>query len=126
MFSGFWMWILVGAWTAPVSKSHFLIAYENMPTDLLPSSTCYDFHNTTFTICLTSALPQSFTGVLAVDEDMEIKLQMCQQQAPWHLSRIVQKQGFQMDGIYRYPAKTTANAGVYVVDTFIDIQHPEF
>lgn len=49
-----------------------------------------------------------------------------QSEAPWGISRISHGKYFNDDGTYIYPANSGNGVNVYVIDTGIEIDHPEF
>lgn len=122
--------ILYQSWLNEAVAGFYLVAYSQLPPTLTPHRPtphfeCYPFVNTTFTICKTSYLPQSFDNVVAIDEDDDIGVADCQQDPPWHLSRIGQRTPFEWLLPYRHITEGKPFP-VYVVDTFVDTNHPEF
>lgn len=111
-------------------NAFYLVAYSKLPPKITDYGTveCYPFHNTTFTVCKIKDLPKTFDNMVAINEDMDIQLSMCQDQAPWHLNRLSQRTPFVWDGVYVHPGNANNNfqVGVYILDTYVDVKHHEF
>lgn len=129
------IWIILNsAAHLPLVISEYLVAYSQMPESYQLKNvgvvTCYDFYNTQMVVCTMATLPQYFNNVLAIDEDEILSIQACQNNPPWHLSRISQRKQFNTKTPYKYLKKSKGdvdkNVDVYIVDTWIDTKHPEF
>lgn len=58
-------------------------------------------------------------GIIAIEPDHIVSVSGCQHDAPWHLHNLGDTYSYE-------PTKSGQNVTVYVVDTWVDVKHPEF
>jgi serine protease len=123
------------------AKRYIVVSETNEDYLSIPQSTTVDFRyeqlhesyvigDLKFDIIESDEYPYflySNTGVLEVEEDQEINLGVyrLQRDPVWGLDRIDQRSN-SLNKKYYYAAKGGSSATVYVVDTGIDVNHPEF
>jgi cerevisin len=103
---------------------------------------CLDFPNTT--VCFLEFMPQyipAYTRVhenlwaLKADDKFWFEMEegevfpdtaFCQEEAPWHLARITQKNWSRNNLKFPYSFRDGSGVDVYVLDTWADVNHPQF
>lgn len=91
--------------------------------NFLGDAKCFEFANN-YIACLHSSNPERIPGTLASGNDGYFTSASCETNGPWNLIRI-QHDKSTTERAYAYnPAVKAVN--VYVVDSFIDLTHPEF
>lgn len=110
---------------APCTRSEYLHLYENVDAKHISHmEDCMDFED--FYVCVSANnkgdIPSLKSSLTSPDEIAEALI--CDPTAEWHLGRLQSRtRSYRKE--YGY-AKGPEETFVYVVDTFVDVKHPEF
>jgi subtilisin family serine protease len=99
----------------------WLYIYE-VPLGMFYGHRCLEFPERL--VCFGNTMPSAFDLTYINVSMNSIVNSQCQQQSPWHLSRIQQPGSFNYFNYNPYPANTSKIEFV-VLDTWMDVNHPE-
>lgn len=112
--------------------SNYLLASRRQPPKATSGSTdgCINFFNESW-VCFQTGeqvLEASFDEhVDMIEPDVEVGINACQQPSPWHLHYITNEKQRNTDVPQQFRFSTPQpDHLVYVLDTWLDIEHPEF
>lgn len=93
----------------------------------LPNAKCWNFTESALHFCVSETIPKNFEGIVNYEEDGPIHKTGCQFSPEWHLSRISQRKAdYKKPYAYDDLPFSGIPPSVYVVDTYVQINHPHF
>lgn len=106
-----------------VPSGYIALHQWNVAKNYLRNANCYEFADN-YVACMHETDPYTIPGTVVSEPDGYFYHAGCHSQGPWNIIRIQQDKVNNVQS-YGYDSNTEP-VDVYVVDSFIDIKHPEF